>query len=201
MQRRRRSGGEGFGPPQQVSTFHRCGWKSEGWASQVNSFLSFFLFQVLRIVIWIFVSHIAQRCSLFPCRGHRLASVIGLEPMERLTTRTVSRIYASTPLRTDWTCSAWGHTTLMSLTTSTILIGTYFNAGRSTLQAFETFPLGINREHVEIDSDMLRFHCVARGEPVFLHTQLTEQLLERLCLRKRMSGDSVMTLFDGETTR
>ena len=89
----------------------------------------------------------------------------------------------------------------MSLTTSTILIGTYFNTGRSTLQPSETFPLGINREHVEIDSDMLRFHCVARGEPVFLHTQLTEQLLERLCLRKRMSGDSVMTLFDGETTR
>ena len=46
-----------------------------------------------------------------------------------------------------------------------------------------------------------RFHCLANGESVYLHTLLSEQLLERLCLRKRMSGDSIMTLFKGDTTR
>ena len=46
-----------------------------------------------------------------------------------------------------------------------------------------------------------RFHRVARGDSVYLHTLLSEQLVERLCLRKRMHGDSVMTLFTGENTR
>ena len=42
---------------------------------------------------------------------------------------------------------------------------------------------------------------MARGDAVYLHTVLSEQLLERLCLRKQMLGDSVLTLFTGAHTR
>jgi len=145
MQRRRRSGGEGFGPPQQVSTFHRCGWKSEGWASQGTS---------------------AGFSDRFGTHG----TTDNPNSLQNLCINSIAD-------RLDLLC-----------------LRTHNPDVPDDID-------DIDREHVEIDSDMLRFHCVARGEPVFLHTQLTEQLLERLCLRKRMSGDSVMTLFDGETTR